>query len=79
MPYKDVEKQRAYMKEWRAANPDRMQGHRRREVLARAFKVGRLPTPRVVLFHAYTAQELGPIVGRMLELRGIGTLPQEVS
>ena len=71
MPYRDREQQRAYMRAWRAAHPERLRCHRRAELLHGAFQGGRLPSARVVERHGFTREELCPLVSRMLALRGL--------
>ncbi len=72
MPYRDQEQQRAYMRAWRAAHPEKLRAHRRAEVLHSAFKNGRLPSQRVAELHGFTAGELRALAARMLAYRGIG-------
>ena len=59
------------MRVWRAAHPERLQCHRRTEVLHSAFQKGRLPSPRVVEQHGFTEEELIPLVDHMLVMRGL--------
>ena len=74
MPYRDREQQRAYMREWRAAHPERLRCYRRAEVLHSALQTGRLPSARVAERHEFTQDELRPVVGRMLALYGLDHL-----
>ena len=69
MPYRDQDEQRAYMRSWWAAHPERLRSHRRSEVLQRALQHARLPSRRTAELHAFTEAELRPLVERMLRVR----------
>ena len=69
MPYKSREQKRLYMRTWRAEHPDREQRHRRADVLSKAYTKCTLPTQRSVALYAFTAEELEPLVKRMLAQR----------
>ena len=62
MPYRDPEKQCAYMKTWRAANTQRVGGYRRAAVLDSALSKHRFPSLRSIERHRLTEEELMRIV-----------------
>ena len=66
MPFCDPEKQRAYMKAWRAANEKKVVGYQRAAVLESALKNCRFPTPRSVGRHALTGEELERVLASVL-------------
>ena len=70
MPHKDKDKKRIYMQQWRERHPDLLSKQRRKELLAKATRSGRLPTQRAIDFHAFTQDELRPVVESMLANRG---------
>ena len=70
MPFRDKDKNRIYMQEWREKHPDLLSKQRRKELLAKAMRSGRLPTQRSIDFHAFTQDELRPVVQSMLASRG---------
>ena len=70
MPFRDKDKKRIYMQEWREKHPDLLSKQRRKELLAKATRSGRLPTQRSIEFHEFTQDELRPVVESMLASRG---------
>ena len=70
MPFRDKDKKRIYMQEWREKHPDLLSKQRRKELLAKATRSGRLPTQRSIDFHEFTQDELRPVVESMLASRG---------
>ena len=70
MPFRDNDKKRIYMQEWREKHPDLLSKQRRKELLAKATRSGRLPTQRSIEFHKFTQDELRPVVESMLASRG---------
>ena len=74
MPFREKDKKRIYMQEWREKHPDLLSKQRRKELLAKATRSGRLPTQRSIEFHEFTQDELRPVVGRMLALYGLDHL-----
>ena len=70
MPFRDKDKKRIYMQEWREKHPDLLSKQRRKELLAKATRSGRLPTQRSIEFHEFTQDELRPVVQSMLASRG---------
>ena len=70
MPFREKDKKRIYMQEWREKHPDLLSKQRRKELLAKATRSGRLPTQRSIDFHEFTQDELRPVVESMLASRG---------
>ena len=69
MPYRDPERQREYMKEWRVANAQRVASYQRAAVLSSAMKGCRFPTPKSVQRHGLTEEELVRVVASMLSVQ----------
>ena len=64
------------MQEWREKHPDLLSRQRRKELLAKATRSGRLPTQRSIDFHEFTQDELRPVVESMLASRGFCAMLQ---
>ena len=77
MPYADASKQASYMqhymaryqKEYIAKNPEKVQRYHRNLVLARAMRLGRLPSKRSIERYSITGEELETITQQMSHVK----------
>lgn len=56
------EAKRSYQKQYAAGNSEAWQRYRRKEVIQRAVKLGRLPSHKAIARHKITADELSQIL-----------------
>ena len=66
MPYADAEQQRAAVRSWREAHPEKVKAYRKASMLRRAAKERRLPRPSSIEHHALTDDELVQLVANVL-------------
>ena len=69
MPYRDPEQQRAYMRAWRVANAQKVEGYQRAAVLASALSKCRFPAQRSVERYGLSEEELTSVVASVLGVR----------
>ena len=62
MPYRDPERQQAYMKAWRDAHRTELHSYMRAEVLRSAVAKQRFPLARTIRRYNFTSDELMQIV-----------------